>query len=203
MFGLAIEAMWVGDYMEADEQFKKSLAKFQELGDHTEIARVLNMMGELARLQDDYERAGDCYEHAIKFAKELRNDFSLSLFFLNLGWVRLHANDYQRAKTLFKESFELMNNNGNQYGTICCLAGFAGVFGMTGMPEQAAWLFGAFEQLLKSTRPLEPSDQKEFDHYIAIVRAQLDEATFVKAWAEGQEMTLEQAMALALKEPDE
>jgi len=86
---------------------------------------------------------------------------------------------------------------------IGCLSGFAGIFGMTGKPEQAAWLFGAFEQLLKSNRSLEPPDQKEFNHYVAIVRAQLDETTFAKAWTDGCEMTLEQAIAFALKETDE
>jgi non-specific serine/threonine protein kinase len=201
MFGLGLEAMWVCNYVEAEEQFKKSLAKFQELGDYAEIRRVFNMMGELARLQDDYERAGACYEQAIKTAKELGHGAQIVL--LNLGWVFLHENDYHRAKVLFKESFELLNNDGNQYALILWLGGFASIFAMTGKLEHAARLFGASAQLLKNTRSLEPSDQKEFDHYVALVRAQLDDTAFAKAWAAGCEMTLEQAIAFALKETNE
>jgi len=47
---------------------------------------------------------------------------------------------------------------------------------------------------------MDPSDQKEFDHYVAIVRAQLDPAAFAKAWAEGRAMSQEQAIAFALDE---
>jgi hypothetical protein len=59
------------------------------------------------------------------------------------------------------------------------------------------------ESLLESTGMagrLDPSDQKEFDHYVAAVRGQLDEPAFAKAWAEGRAMTMEQAMEFALKE---
>jgi hypothetical protein len=37
---------------------------------------------------------------------------------------------------------------------------------------------------------------------LAAVRAQLDEATFVAAWADGRTMTLEQAIGYALEDDD-
>jgi tetratricopeptide (TPR) repeat protein len=204
MFSLGHRALWQGNYVEAEKQLIKSLAKFQELGDNIEISRVLNILGELARMQDHYEQAGKYYEQAIKIEQELHQRLSLSYCLWNLGWVTLHANDYQRTRALFKESFEVMSEDGNLYGMFGFLLGFAGIFGMTGKPEQAARLFGAFDQLSKSSsRPLDPPDQKEFNDYVALVRAQLDEATFAKAWADGCEITLEQAIAFVRKETDE
>jgi hypothetical protein len=44
------------------------------------------------------------------------------------------------------------------------------------------------------------ADQHEIAKYIADVRAQLDEATFEAAYAEGQAMTLEEAVAYALSD---
>jgi len=41
-------------------------------------------------------------------------------------------------------------------------------------------------------------DQAEFDHWLATAHAQLDDAVFAAAWAEGQAMTLEQAIEYAL-----
>lgn len=73
---------------------------------------------------------------------------------------------------------------------------------MTGKPEQAARLFGAVESLVESigmAGRMNPSDQKEFDDYVTIVRAQLDDASFAAAWAEGRAMTMEQAIAYALE----
>ena len=45
-----------------------------------------------------------------------------------------------------------------------------------------------------------PSDQMELDAIIAAVHAQLDDATFQSIWDQGRELTLEQAVALALDE---
>ena len=42
----------------------------------------------------------------------------------------------------------------------------------------------------------------EYEHDRAITRAHLDDATWQAAWAEGQAMTLEQAIAYALDETD-
>ena len=81
-----------------------------------------------------------------------------------------------------------------------CLAGLAGVLGMTGKPQQAARLFGAAELFIESVGSMEPADQKDFDHYLAIVREQLDEALFEKLWAEGRSMTMEQAIEFALED---
>jgi hypothetical protein len=47
---------------------------------------------------------------------------------------------------------------------------------------------------------LEPSDQSELERNIAEVRGLLDKTTFQAAWAEGRRMTLEQAVAEALRE---
>ncbi|HJZ45519.1 MAG TPA: hypothetical protein VKE41_00065 [Roseiflexaceae bacterium] len=44
-----------------------------------------------------------------------------------------------------------------------------------------------------------PVDQVCDDRDIATTRAQLDDATFAAAWAEGRAMTLEQAIAYALE----
>jgi hypothetical protein len=44
----------------------------------------------------------------------------------------------------------------------------------------------------------QPADRLEVDRYVVDVRAQLDEAAFEAAWAEGQAMSLEEAVIYAL-----
>jgi hypothetical protein len=41
-------------------------------------------------------------------------------------------------------------------------------------------------------------DQPEHERQVAVVRAQLDDAAFTAAWAEGQAMTLDQVIDYAL-----
>ena len=66
---------------------------------------------------------------------------------------------------------------------------------------------GAAEAVLEANELLlSPTFQFEYDRNVAAVRAQLDEATFARAWAEGRAMAAEgwkQAVAYALEErPD-
>jgi len=48
-----------------------------------------------------------------------------------------------------------------------------------------------------------PDRARTNDQYVRRTRAQLDEAAFAKAWAEGRAMTLEQAIEFALEESKE
>jgi tetratricopeptide (TPR) repeat protein len=201
---LAVWAAYHGHYVEAEEHLMTSLTLLQELGDKFRVGFVLNSLGELARLQGNYEQAGKFYEEDIAILRKQRIRFPLADPLFNLAWVSLQRDDYQKAKDLFEESLKLFIEVANETGMMDCLLGFATVMGMTGKLYQAAQLFGAAESLLEViARHMDPSDQKEFDHYVAVVRGQLDQETFAKAWAEGRAMTLEQAIELALRETKE
>ena len=81
------------------------------------------------------------------------------------------------------------------------LEGLAGTVWGLGHPAQAAHLFGAAaagRAALGIARP--PTDQAAYDQRVAAVRAALGEEEFARAWAEGQAMTLEQAIASALED---
>ena len=205
IFQLGSNAYIQGHYAEAEEQFMKSLTKFQELGDKFAVAYMCSGMGDLAQFLGDYERAGKFYEQNLEIFQQLHSRFVLAWPFLNLGWVALYGGDYRKAKSLFDESLKRSVEDSNKALVTACLMGLASVLGMTSKSEQAARLFGAVQSLVESTRRtghMELSAQKEFDHYVAVVRGQLDEVAFAKALAEGRTMTLEQAIAFALEETD-
>jgi hypothetical protein len=105
------------------------------------------------------------------------------------------------------ESLTLQRRLGNKQGIIECLAGLAGVHADRADDQdairRAAVLFGAVESLLGTVKvPLAPADRIEYERDVAAVRAQMDEATFATAWAEGETLTLELAANLALKGDD-
>ena len=203
IYQLAGVAAAQGHYAEAEERYMTSRASFQELGDKFRMGYPLNGLGELARLLGDYARAGKCYEEHLKILRPQRSRLALLTPSVNLAWVSLHQGDYRKAQTLFEDSLKLCNEYGNKTAKMDCLAGFASIIGTTGKPEQAVQLFGTVEALLESigmAGRMDPSDQKEFDHYVAVVRAQLDDAAFTQAWAKGRAMTMDQAIAFAMEE---
>ncbi len=68
-----------------------------------------------------------------------------------------------------------------------------------GRLEQAVWLFAWADATRRSVDdPRPPVEKADVDRDLDAIRLQLDEAAFAAAWAEGQAMTMEQAVAVAL-----
>jgi hypothetical protein len=73
-----------------------------------------------------------------------------------------------------------------------------------GRPVRAARLVGAVAAVWtargRSAWDIEPRSRRDRDRNLAAARARLDEAAFAAAWAEGQAMSLEEAIAEALQQ---
>jgi hypothetical protein len=68
--------------------------------------------------------------------------------------------------------------------------------------ERAALLFGAATVLREAIgAPVETDERDAHERKVMAVRAALGEAAFAAAWAEGHQMPLEQAVALAMDLP--
>jgi hypothetical protein len=90
---------------------------------------------------------------------------------------------------------------GAKFEQTSSLVGLAGLAMHTGDARHAAYLLGAVESALQA---LDASMEAEVRHLhaqtLAAARAALGEEAFNAAWAEGEEMTLEEAVADALAE---
>jgi hypothetical protein len=90
---------------------------------------------------------------------------------------------------------------GAKHQALTSMASLAGPLCKLGESEKAARLLGASTLLLVELgADFEPVNRPFIIEHTAEVRAQLDEDTFKAAWAEGQAMSLEQAVAYALDE---
>jgi hypothetical protein len=92
-------------------------------------------------------------------------------------------------------------NQGNKVGSAYCLKGLACVLSQhpAGL-QRSAQIFGAATTQLATCGAAIVFIKHPTDRYLAANRAQLDDATFAAAWAAGQALTLEQAIAYALGE---
>jgi DNA-binding CsgD family transcriptional regulator len=117
----------------------------------------------------------------------------------NLAFVAQREGDHQEAIRVIRRSLALCQNLGVPTDVAQELLALAGSLGALGEALKATHLFGAAYAFLQHSGTLiDPSDQPEHDRNIALVRAQLGEAAFEAAWAEGQAMTFDEALALAL-----
>ncbi|UCG22986.1 MAG: tetratricopeptide repeat protein, partial [Chloroflexota bacterium] len=184
---------------EAIAHVEESLRLFRELDLKAGTVNGLNMLGELARLDGDYRRAGQLYEECLTVAKEM-GDIQIEAKILgNLSYVAFHQGSFGRAIDYCTKASNLISHLQLEYANAIALAMIAGPVGAQGKPELAARLLAASAAQLEAMgATVQPADKLEVDRYRNSVRRQLGEMEFNKAWAEGRAMSFEDAIALAL-----
>jgi predicted ATPase/DNA-binding CsgD family transcriptional regulator len=191
----------LGEPQKATPIVEEGLALFRELNHQPGIALALNIIGEIARFNHDDNLARRAYEECLMVSQQAGESLRIVFTYHNLAFIALHEDEAERARDLARQGLGFSRAVNNRMQLAESLAILAGALGGLGQPRQAARLLGASESALERLGALyEPSDKWEIDDIIAAVRAQLDEATFQAAWAEGRELRLEQAVAQALDE---
>ncbi|GHO56409.1 LuxR C-terminal-related transcriptional regulator [Ktedonobacter robiniae] len=180
---------------------EESLALFRELSHQPGMAQALNIMGEIARFSGDDDLARHAYEECLAVSQQTGETRRIVFMYNNLTYIALHEGEAGRARDLGRQGLQLARAINNRLQIATDLALLAGAVGTLGQPQQAARLLGASERTLERLGAFhQPNDKREIDGIIAAVRAQLDEETFQATWAQGRELTLEQAVAQALDE---
>jgi predicted ATPase/DNA-binding CsgD family transcriptional regulator len=191
-----------GDIVQAVTRFQEALAVNRDLGSTLQSGWALINLGRIAYAQRDLARALASFEETLALFRQAGQEGGVAQTLLELGRVALTQGEYSRAAERFAESLGLHREMGNLRDTAYCLEGLAGVGGAWRQASRAARLFGAAEALREVGRiPLPPVNRADYERDVAATRAQLDTATFAAAWAAGQAMTLDEAIAEALRVP--
>jgi predicted ATPase/DNA-binding CsgD family transcriptional regulator len=181
---------------------QQGLAVLQELDYKPEVAFGLNVLGEILRTAGKYDQALEAYKESLAVCHETGEIFRQVLLLTNLSFVAYHDGDFEKAKKLADDHLQkMLEISWKKPCDVYSLAILAGPLGQLGEPEKGARLLGASVALMEEMgADFQPTDTHEYKKYKDDLRAKLDESTFKNAWAEGQAMTLEQAVAYALDE---
>lgn len=188
------------DYEEGLKLCVEAEALYQELNDKPGLAWVYNQIGELKRLLNDYGGARIAYEQSVAVCWEVGNKRRAAIALVNLSYAAQHQGDYEQAEQYAMKGLRLLQELNLKYHITIVLAMLAGPVAAQGQAERAARLLGASEAIFEGMSVnLQPADRVEIDGYIAIVRRQLDPDQFQQTWAEGRNMTFEEAIRYALE----
>jgi len=183
----------------ASDDFNEAAALQRELGDTVGLARTVQGLGIVEIGQRDFGRAEELHEESLALAREAGDDFGI-MFALGLGALAaLHQDEHGQVKTLCAEGLEVSRLAGLTHGIIFHLQISAVSAGAQGQPIRLARLWGAAEVLSESIGvTLYPIERRDYSPYINAARAELDEATWEAALAEGRAMSAEEAVECAL-----
>jgi predicted ATPase/DNA-binding SARP family transcriptional activator len=212
-----------GNYERAQALLEQSQALWQELEDKAGVASSLHKLGDTLAQRGNAEQATALLEQSLALFRELGDKSGMAAALRSLGFVALEQGDDRKAKALLRESLTLAQEIGDKGAIVKALEGLACAIGMhcqggdsgaarlleevsapdneetlEGCALLAARLWSAAEALRHTMgAPLAPAERLFYEPRMAAVRARVNETNFLAAWAEGQAMPLEQAIACA------
>jgi tetratricopeptide (TPR) repeat protein len=197
---LAALALWHRDYTGAYERLQEALRWQQSLNIAGKDFNIISTLGELALRQGDYAQARVYYEESVVLSLASGQTMESLWSLVKLGYVALQQGDKVRASTLFAQTQQRFHEAGDLVGVVYAVEGLASLAVAQGQPERAVELF-AWADFMRTAigDPRPPVEQDDVDQDFAVIRSQLDEATFAAACAAGQAMTLQEAIAYALE----
>lgn len=197
LLSLGDAALGRSDVARARAHYHEALGLFRELADQDDIAWTCWGLGRTAYVEGDYPQSSALLEESLTLFRALGNRQGVAGVLVSLGQVIRALGQSGQAAACFVESLLIADRVLGRKSLVAdCLSALAGVAGAQGRHEQAARLFGAAMLLREATRtPSVLVDRAAHERDVTAVRAQLGPAAFEAAWAAGQALTLEQAIA--------
>ena len=193
-----------GEYGRAAALFTESLALCRELGNTYGSATALSNLGLVALEQGEYGRATALHEEALTLCRKLGDRRGNAIALGNLGLVALEQGDHGLAAALLKESLVLRRELGEKRGIAVSLHNLGMLAHLEGASLLSARLLAAASALRAAMgTPLNPKEGPRYTQAVAALRAALGEDGCAVAWAEGEALRLEEAVALGLAGHDE
>jgi len=188
------------DLARAQSLVEQSLAFFQELGYARFTNYPLSLLAQMHLAQGELDLARERFEESLVMVQEVGDREGAVETLLDLARVAVAQGDLALARRRYQQCLTILQEIGSQKFLAACLESLAVLDTGQGAPRHAARLWGAAEVLRKVMgTPLHPVYRANYEQATAQARTALGEQAFRTAWAQGRNMTPEEA--LAVQEP--
>jgi predicted ATPase/DNA-binding NarL/FixJ family response regulator len=199
-FGQGMAALRRGDTVAARAAFEAYIAALEQLGDRWTPAPAYGQLGRLAYNAGDYPRARGLLEECVERMRAIDDWPGLPGFVNLLGELTRLQGDPTGAVALLQEAIRLSHRYGSRQYLALGLAWLAAMATAVGEHARAARLCGAAEAVPASVRALLIlAERTAYDQVVAAVHARLDDPVLATAWAEGQALSVDDAVRAALE----
>jgi non-specific serine/threonine protein kinase len=195
--GVAVD---LGDLVLAEHDLELALRHFRRAGTGSAgiAALALAITARLAFRRGDLDRAETLFAESLELQRQLGNQSGSAWPLNGLARISVRRGDYPRAAELFAECLATRWEQSDQTGSLTTLRGLADVARAARLDEDALRFLAATAALSEATgSTLTGAPRERFERAIDQARRNLDPARRDAAWAAGQAMTFEEAIAAA------
>ena len=169
-----------------------------ECGDDWTAAATANLLAVTFFERGDFAHAVQWHEQSLREWQGLgdRDHFPVTLNGLGMTYVAMGEN--QRAWDSFDAALTIAEDREDDHEIAKAPLGYGLLAASTGQAQIAVRLLSsAARQRREIGIPLRPPNQRLIDATVERLRAETGEASFARVWAEGQEMTVSEAVIVA------
>jgi non-specific serine/threonine protein kinase len=203
---LGYVALYQGDEETASALYTESLVHAQTAGDEQGIADARHHLGLIAYRRGDLAGARTQREQCLAIWRRLGDRHGVADTLFNLGCVALAEGSPPVARAYFSDSLACAQELGTGWAVAQALEGFARVAASRSHPERSIQLAAAAAALRQATGAAHSAaGEADLARDLEPARRVLTQDAFAVAWAAGQALTMDQAIAYActLDEPPE
>ena len=188
-------------YVAACTCFNRALNLLHESGVRVWEPWALEGLGRVALSQQDEASARRYLEQAVELCRVSHQPGVEARCLIALSYVALRQQEHDQAKRLLNGALGLLQGSGMKWEIVCALEATATIDARLEQWAAATCLYGAAEaqrSRMGATASLTLWTDGAND--MSSIHNALDSATFAAAWQAGEAMTLEQAVAYALRQ---
>lgn len=189
----------LGDMATARRICEERLLFHRQSDEKYSLSYSLNLLASIVFIQGDLAAAKTLYEESLALRRALDNKRGIAATLNNLGCLHVAMGEFQAAQSLHEESLRRYQQLGNRRGSICALSGLACVEALDGQLSRAVTLLAVVEDTRQAMQAaLDEPIRSANKHAVDTVHSLLNPPDFDAAWQAGRELTVEQAIELAL-----
>jgi predicted ATPase/DNA-binding winged helix-turn-helix (wHTH) protein len=190
-----------GDYARAIWALQEASDIFKRLGDRIGAAWSINQQGDVERASGEMTRARHCYERALAAFREAQDPWGSARSLADLGCIELAEGRLNEARVAFGESLGIFGELHHRRGIARVLEGYATLSLAGGEPLGALRLAAAASRIRKQIdAPLQRDERACLLETMKSAKALLHAGQSEEAWTEGTAMSLEEAIAYAVRQ---
>ncbi len=187
------------DVVAGREYANQGLALLKDYTSRFGYSMVSFAIGMGARFQGRFSEAREQFAMLLPIFGSMGDHHRMNMIHSEAAHMERLEGGHEKAALMYRDTILEWKRLGHRAAVANQLECFAFIAKIQERPELAAQLFGAAEKIREVISiPMNDMEQVEYNREVGDLRAGMSESQFKEAWNKGREMTMEDAVALAL-----